>query len=509
MVLIDDDPFAVFGDGDSDDEESHIPCESQLARIRDSFAERSNQSSANGTNGETARILYNETETFDVSNNNSVTLPWRDPLYLGPMILLENLSCFGGGRGYVATKDIPPGTLLLVEKPILAWQNSSGTTEFGWDMVESILLADDAQVMLYEMEQFHPSKDAVDANAGDDLFSQSYQQVHGMIKKLREQQDAPEALENCVQITKQRGLKNSNGTALAVNDFARLLLALRYNSLESGVYLHVAMLNHADQPTCVKFAPTNDKEYSEVRATRHIRTGEPLTISYVPHIISHASRRKHLYEQHLFDIGSTPGMLLEPMELVGGELPESTLLVGLTDDSLTCRIERTIADLRDLFRDAENNALEREHVKGLEQASLELYNHALEELNNDTHLLLIPCLELHLDCCDLIQHDELLELSQRMLLLSRIVDTALKLIRLQVSFHGPGHFALARTHLDLAQAVEELLSRSPRTLLQLKVDAVDSTSAWSTLAHKSRREHSRIKEMYPYDCEQWINKELS
>jgi hypothetical protein len=149
--------------------------------------------------------------------------------------------------------------------------------------------------------------------------------------------------------------------------------------------------------------------------------------------------------------------------------------------------------------------LDEEHIKGLEQATLELCRQAEEQLKNKMHLLLIPCFELHLDCCELVQQIKSLSGVQRSLLLSRVVESAERLVVLQGLFHGPDHFALARTHLDLAQAIEELLSRSPKQLLQLQLERLDTIPAWSLLADKARKEHNRIKALYPYDVDDWIN----
>ena len=192
------------------------------------------------------------------------------------------------------------------------------------------------------------------------------------------------------------------------------------------------------------------------------------------------------------------------MELVGGNLPASALHKW-NDDSVTHRTETATAELRDLYQAAENGSLEAEHVKGLEQATRELCREAREQLRNDNHLLLIPCLSLHLDCCDLVQRLVSLSSGQRSLLLARTVESAQQLVALQKSFHGADHFDLARTWLDLAHATEELLSRSPKQLLSLKLDGLDTIPVWSALAHKARKEHNRIKALYPYDTDSWIS----
>ncbi len=59
--------------------------------------------------------------SYDDQRSRTSSLPWplRPPLYLGPMALCDELPDEGGGRGYVATEDLPPGTCVLIEEPIV------------------------------------------------------------------------------------------------------------------------------------------------------------------------------------------------------------------------------------------------------------------------------------------------------------------------------------------------------------------------------------------------------
>ncbi|GKY99064.1 hypothetical protein MPSEU_000862100 [Mayamaea pseudoterrestris] len=509
------DAFAMFGSDDDEDEtetstlKSNARQEVSRQLIFDAGNRNNRNQGANLTDNYKSIPVSSPRTSEDYLRNldapNRLVLPWKVPQYLGPMSLIHSLESFGGGRGYVALENLAPGTLVLVEEPIVAWQGFEGV-EFGLDMVQLVLITNEAQTILHDMEHFHPTKAAVDAATQEDEHEQDVTQIMDMIERLRNKFKDGDQLNECVTLAQRRGLSNANATLLDATDSLRLLLAIQYNSLESGIYLHAAMLNHADQPNCVKFAPANDKKYSEVRTTRKVQAGEPLTISYLPRILSHASRRKHLYEQHRFDIGANLGPHLRRMELIGGNLPRSTTNKW-DDDSATNRIEMATAELRELHQDAEGDLLDEEHVKGLEQALLELCRQAQEQLKNDMHVLLIPCFELHLDCCDRVQRISSLSGGQRGLLLCRVVQTAHQLVTLQELFHGRDHFALARTHLDLAQAVEELLSRSPKQLMSLQVNDIHTVSAWSSFADKARKEHNRIKSLYPYDVDAWIEKQ--
>jgi hypothetical protein len=187
-----------------------------------------------------------------------------------------------------------------------------------------------------------------------------------------------------------------------------------------------------------------------------------------------------------------------------------------SEDSVTFRVENTIAELQQVHRDLTAAATTVEldsdllqQVMVLEQAASELCVETESQLQNKKHVLLIPCFQLHLDCCDLVLQENCSTTgSRRIRLLGRIVVTAQKLLEVQTLFHGPDHFDLARTCNDLAQAVDELLSVSPKHLISLGVDSaglcLSSTIAWSGIEHSARTEYKRIKALYPYDAEKYI-----
>jgi SET domain len=554
----DDDPFGVFGDdgddGDDDGDYAIVEEETDIAKISRSLVHRENQrllserkqhqpeatSTSNASSsdaraslsGDAASSLHRgdgltsgdgasslsfiQNSNVSPTNMDPLCLPWPDPLYLGPMVLASTLA-FGGGRGYVAKQDVEAGTLLLVEAPLVSWPVDGGSVDL--DSIFKIFGHANAAHILHAMEHFHPLKVQVDSS--DDGPSTNPVQVEKMIEmyKLQYEEDgnggneSSKHLERVVAAAAEMRLENSNGTPISTRDVLRLLVALRYNSLQTGIYLHVAMLNHADFPNCVKFLPTGNKSYSEVRTTRPVRAGEALTISYIPRLLSHASRRKYLWEQHRFDIGRAEDIPSEwkKLELVNKQLPPSNLERTYGDETLTHRIEVTTAELEDQCREisSENRTTpltpdEAERAKALELASLELYTAAVAQLGNSSHLLLLPCLQLHLDACDLVQRRVSLPSKQRIDLLGRLIVTAQKLLRLQELVLGCDHFDLARTQLDLAQAVEELLSRAPNHLDTLFEDGPRSITDFSSLEAKTRKRHEQIKLLYPNDTESHI-----
>jgi len=516
-----EDPFAVFGDSDSDDDAASPiegTAESEVHRITRSLVKtadvRTNfdqtaasQPAALKETSRTNAATKEEVARFELNVQlNPIDLPWSPPLYVGPMKVVS-LTEFGGGRGCVAERDLSPGTLLLVEEPLASWSVEDNSLDL--TTIHNLLERPNAQQIVHDLEHFHPTRQAID---DDDEVDSDQEQVEGMMKTMRLQYGEGSELKNAVRLAAEKKIHNSDGAALSETDLLRLLLSLRYNGLETGIYRYAAMLNHSDQPNCVKFLPTKEQKYSEVRTTRAVCAGEPLTISYLPRIMSHASRRKHLWEQHRFDIGVGLSRQLRAMEVIGRRLPPSALN-RWDDTSTTHRIELAVAELEGMYGEAAEEFQSStpeffEKGKALEQAALELILEAKRQLQNDKHLLLLPCLRLHIDCCDLVQRHPVLRLADRIKLLGRLVATAQSLLVMQKLYHGPDHFDIARTELDMAQAIEELLSRSSKHLIALKLEGLNSISAWSSLASQLRKDYNRITALYPRDAEQYITNNI-
>jgi SET domain len=506
MASSEDDPFGTFGGSSDDEEGDHEVQETEENRIARSLVnlakvrtvdDASRQQPTAASEAVAAEVPLKTTPEWD-----ELVLPWSPPLYIGPIKIASSLP-FGGGRGCVAERTLPPGTLVMVEEPLASWSVEDNRLDLY--ALQSLFERENASQIVHDLEHFHPTKRAVDG-----LEPSDPEQVDKMMIFLRAQNSDDPALPQIIETARARNLTSADGSAITEVDVLRLLLALRYNGLESGIFRYAAMLNHADQPNCVKFLPTQDQTYSEVRTTRAVAQGEALTISYVPRIMSHASRRKHLWEQHRFDIGAELPASIRQMELIGNRLPPSALNKW-DEDSTTHRIEMALAELDAMYKDA-SVVLEdtgsstdiSEQAKALEQASLELCTEAEYQLQNENHLLLLPCRRLHMDSCDLVQRDHSLSLTDRTKLLGRLVVTAHRLLQLQKLLLGPDHFDIARTDLDLAQAIDELLSRSPKLLLALQLEGLTCISVWSCLEYKVRKDYERIKAIYPRDVDDYI-----
>lgn len=395
-------------------------------------------------------------------------LPWPDvpPLYIGPMHLLEEKNKNSGinsmGRGYVANTDLPPGTCILIETPLISgWSPSQFGKRLGFESVQYILERENANDVLKWMEELHPRKVKVDACSpclfplvlgvehdhcdGDNEAADNKNRI--MIDPIDKIQIVDMMLEimitdvndndnndntttatattstttstankehdyhqlqqhkvqSLVSYAAQHNVHNSNGSPINCIDIVRLLLTLRYNGFDSGLYLHFSMFNHGEDPNCIKFRPTVGDEgsaaaastdYSEARTTRYIRKGEALTLHYLenPREVSHSTRRNLLWEQHRFDIGGdgntygqylddeacTPGYLLQDTtrgryifesEWIHGEFPSNTSVTiearEHEDDGggdtrtdhvvaahdVTSNIEKTLDELEDILLD--------------------------------------------------------------------------------------------------------------------------------------------------------------
>lgn len=510
--MADEDPFSVFSDDDDDDSVNELQQDSvasEASRLAKSLIEQANERNTTSSNTESTSNATepsgsNEAET-DLSYLQKLELSWPPPLFLGP-ILLVSLPV-GGGRGYVASRRLEPGTLVMVEEIAMEWPPEQLGQKLGLVSLKFLLRRPDASKLVRDMEEFHPTKDAVDNVTDDD---ESREQITLMMKTLASEYSDSE-LDEVLEISKSSNVTSSNGALLNRTDVLRLFLSLRYNGLESGLYRHVAMLNHHCHPNCAKLMPEGQQTYSEVRTTRVVEPGESLTISYVSRIMSHASRRKYLWEQHRFDIGANLRGNELKMELVAYGLPPSHK-DRWDEASPTHRIEQAAAELEKMLNDIQDDEREGtlqasswETLKALEQSSLELYTESKDQLQNENHIILIPILLVHMESCEMVQRAPGLSTAVQLGIKGRQVLTAIRLRALQECNLGNEHFDLARTNLDLANSISELLSLSSKSLLDLGQKSLSNFGQWSSFEQASRREYYRVKSLYPRDLENYLN----
>lgn len=509
--MVEDDPFSVFSDDDDDDDEETAETSTakvQAQRVK-SLVDQANAKLHTGKVGTSGDVTATQTkdEPVDLSHLQRLDLGWPTPAYLGPMILVSDLEV-GGGRGYVASRDLEPGTLVLVEEPALQWPADQLGQKLSLVSVRHLLEQPNATNLVRDLEVFHPSKENVDHHADEE---ENLEQISKMMHILRSECENEQVLK-LVELARDRCITSRDGSNLDSNDILRIFLALRYNGLESGVYRHVAMLNHDCHPNCAKLLPEGDQSYSEVRTTRRVEAGQSLTISYVPRVMSHASRRKYLWEQHRFDIGAQLKGSALKMELIGNDLPQSHIQ-RWEENGVTHRIENAIGELQTMLDDIRDDITSGsvasdtwKTLKALEQTSLELYQESTQQLKNPGHYLLVPILGVHSETCHQLYQAPDLSVATQLGILSRQMLSLHRLIPLQIADLGLDHFDIAATQLDFANCIRELLSRSPKKLYELNLSSLTSFQEWSALEHRARQEHLRIKSLYPHDAESMMQK---
>lgn len=331
-------------------------------------------------------------------------------------------------------------------------------------------------------------------------------------------------------------------------DINRLLLTLRYNGFDSGLYIHFAIFNHNEDPNCIKFRPGDKSStYSEARTTRRVRKGEALTLHYLenPREVSHGTRRKILWDQHRFDIGDEDeykrfldanaektghvfndnerGNGIFESELVRGKFPPSARdgSGDSGDDLPTANIEKSLDDLEDMLvelqaifgaqaavantESANEGCFDR--AAALELTVGELIYASRSTLGNDQHILLSRCRRLHLDTVELLLSHCASSLTEKQSveLMVRFISSVEPLLKSQRRRLGNDHPDVARTFHDLSMAMQSLLCHSPKRLLSLKLDGMRTLDECSKMENRCRVEKKRIEGMYPKDADDILN----
>lgn len=547
------DPFSCFGDDSDDDDDNDAPRNGEGK----SLAERFNSSKLQKTAPSTSTCHVGSgggdsvgasafRSSYDDQVQRTSSLPWqsRPPLYYGPMNLCRTLA-EGGNRGYIASEDLPPGTCVLVEEPIVAgWSDEQMGKQLGFESVRYILENQNAREILHCMEELHPRREAVES-----IFNLEAGRIEPIDKvqivDMMSDMTDDDEIKSLLEISTRKGITNSDGTNQTARDVKRLLLALRYNGFDSGLYLNFAMFNHSEDPSCTKFRPTEDggesRHYSEARTVRHVRKGEALTISYLenPREVSHATRRKILWDQHRFDIGDegqykkfldssidTSGHLFNnndrsncifEAELVAdGSFPLSSREGPIKDDDgegpLTTNIEHSLDDLEDMLMELKStpktkakggNSSYFDQAAALELTLWELNTVSQSRLENKHHILLSRCRRLHLDAIELFltECSSTLKDTQLADILLRAMPNIELLLESQTKRLGRDHPDVARTNQDFANAIQVLLSSSPKRLLALKLKGMETLNDWSRMEHRCRLEKKRIESLYPRDVD--------
>jgi hypothetical protein len=542
-----EDPFACFGDDSDSDSEyqqynevdtDYKKKQLLLEHANERIAANNNTPVTRDEDPGTIQVPINEKPENLPELPPQVEIPCSPPLYLGPMRVVKS-DDIGGNRGYIATKDLKPGTLLLVENPIFEWTDEQIGSELGLVSIQAILKHEHACKIMNEIQALYPTKDNVDeiirGKKDVNLLSQDEKiQIKDMVE-IMEMIHSGKEMDATLALAKQHGIQMDDV------DVYRMLLAMRYNGFGSGIYLYFAMFNHDHDANCIKFAPEkngadpnakaeNCKTYSEVRTTKFVKRGDPLTLDYLdPRDQSHATKRWHLWDQHRFDIGDVSCIqqdTLRGMELVNNQYPPSSRDT-LDRDSDTFHVEIALKELEEqqnevklawslmksLKEEGEDVLKLFEHSKALGVATFEAIEAAQNNLLNHSHILLIRWCRLYLDVAEIVL--EMGGLLSRHFssssfgpiggyrIMANFVVTCHRLLPLQVKYMGSEHPDIARTNSDLANMINSMISHCPGELYNCH-DCYGSFGKCQKMEAKYRKEFRRIDGYYPKDAEEKI-----
>lgn len=214
---------------------------------------------------------------------------WKEhsPAKVHPNVAaVQGLTHRGGGRGYIATADIPVGALILEEAPFIYWPKKTGEMTLNTAVVTMILSNARVDEFLSALKFVHP----VDLAEVPPALVETLLQNHG--------KDIEDLAEKHPKVGK--------------NEVMRIYFVLQMSSFGSGLYLHFSLFNHDCHPNCIKFVPQDASgslmsKRSQVRATRPIKKGDEITLSYLdPLEQTSRVRKRALMTQFGFEPNYSP-----------------------------------------------------------------------------------------------------------------------------------------------------------------------------------------------------------
>ncbi|KAF1317720.1 putative set-domain transcriptional regulator protein, zn-binding site, partial [Globisporangium splendens] len=394
----------------------------------------------------------------------SLYAPWDDvkPLAVGPIELVTNCRGIGGHRGYIATRDLEPGTQVLVEQVYVPWPDDVEQSDpsFFIATLETILSREDYKDIMQHLGHLHPQQLN---ELPDELLAAGREKYGELLTQLRRDFQHLELSED----------------ALLQNVFA-----MQCNAFDSGVFLYNAMFNHDCNPNCVKFTPESTANgISEVRVAKKILKGEALTISYLyPREQSRENRQQNLREQFGFvcicELCRRGDSVLPPPQ------PSND-----TEDG-GARVE--MKELEKILGAAEELLKDRANVAQVLQIALETLSDALEIVAHD-HIVFIRIHKLVADSCDLLLRAKPNQDIREYAIL--FLRSSYELLELQRAYLNENHMDLARTLNDVSQGIQLLLSYDPNALLEEFSEWKDFRQA-SFVENQYRQDYRRIKRLY-------------
>mmetsp|Transcript_4177 Transcript_4177/g.8410 ORF Transcript_4177/g.8410 Transcript_4177/m.8410 type:complete len:456 (+) Transcript_4177:27-1394(+) len=412
----------------------------------------------------------NVPSTFDSSLKSLFPMP----LASGPIDFTEDLEDYGGGRSFIASADLPPGTMLMKEVPMAQWPSESIGKALSVGVLRSI--AD-----LSVLKNLHPK-------VLSDLPSVEVEKHRNSMK------DELEEL--------------SKETNVPIDELLRCYFTLTCNGFDSGIYGFLSIFNHSESPNCIKFSPSEGVPFSEVRTVKPVKKGDHLTISYMnPREQSFSRRRKYFLSQHYFDVSieirdlpviqkfDATNRSAEEVENTEKSIDEFT---KMHDEIKLVNDEAGKANTAFAFEIKEKMALK---CRDLYAASEELRGAVFESF--DEHVIAIRCLRLHTNICAVMLDlagtpgKVLIDEMEGTNILCDFVKSTSKLLDLQKSYHeGDTHPDIGSTYLDLAEGISALLSKAPERLFALKIPRLSSLVASSKYESELRQRQNKIANLY-------------
>ena len=370
------------------------------------------------------------------TKRDPVLWPDHPPQYMGPLQYVDHLD-IGGGRGYVAYEDIQPGTILLIESALVPWPTDYN--DLFVDTVCHILERHDAQDLMESMAHIYPI--SLD-DLPPDIRAAGTTRYHDALQDLAS---------DCLPLDK----------------LLQLVFAMQSNAFFSGIFLHSSIFNHSCQPNCVKFNPSPENPVSEVRASRWIRKGEPLTISYIhPLEQSLSTRQAQFRTQFGFTCGCARCEADKPM-----------------DEGQFSTLETQLDHVDELLET-------KRPVKALALA-LEIFADALEILPHDAmELMRIHKLVASSSAALLRKQDA--RFLEHVILFLR---SSYELLELQKKYLNCDHLDLARTYSDISQGIQLMLAHNPEAMY-VEFEEWNTFRAASVAESEFRKEHERLKRLY-------------
>ena len=387
-----------------------------------------------------------EKETYS-SNFDVLSLPQMLPLAYGPVVLDSDMAHIGGKRGFRARHDLPPGTLLMSEKPFLSWPRMTGDLPLHEATLTSLLHQDvDVRAaVLSHLALLHPVKLA-DVPVG--LVEQARRE-HGSW------------IQNIVDTLPEED-------TVTFDDVLRILLVFQSNGFASGIYLHLSIFNHGCAANCIKYSPETENGPSEIRALRPIKAGEELIISYLdPVEMPTSARRQQLLGQFGFTCHCE--WCERPVEM----------------DEDAAKAELALHERMVAWKDKMNDGLAPGIVDELRAAVDErewsdLMRARLYRLMLDAYGMVVALRNEATFSADVVHY----------------LRAARELFLLQERIWGPTAAPLAETAVDLCNGIQALLGFDRQVLFDAFPDVWPDFSAATKFEYKANQVHNWLRAVY-------------